>query len=157
MLIVYLLIQGWSNKWWMELAHELGSRSPNSTKSTVTKNCWPGLGRAGREQVCLVKNCQPIVVVQLLSGVQLCEPMNCCMPGLSVPQYFPEFAEVNVHWIGDAIQPSHPLLPSSPFTFSHSQHQGLFQWVDSLHQVAKILELQFQHQFFQWVLRIDFL
>ena len=71
MLIVYLLIQGWSNKWWMELAHELGSRSPNSTKSTVTKNCWPGLGRAGREQVCLVKNCQPIVVVQLLSGVQL--------------------------------------------------------------------------------------
>ena len=57
----------------------------------------------------------------------------------------------------DAIQPSHPLSsPSSP-TFSLSQHQGIFQWVSSLHQVAKVLEFQLQHQSFQWTLRIDFL
>ena len=61
MLIVYLLIQWWSHKWWMELGPELGSRSPNSTKSAVTKNCGPGLGRAGREQVCLVMNCHPLL------------------------------------------------------------------------------------------------
>ena len=61
----------------------------------------------------------------------------------------------HVHWVGDAIQPSHPL--SSPSTFNLSQHQGLFQWVSSSHQVAKVLELQLQHQSFQWIFRVDFL
>ena len=55
------------------------------------------------------------------------------------------------------IQPSHPLLPPSPPAFNLSQHQGLFQWVYSLHQVVKVLELQFQHQSFQWIFRVDFL
>ena len=59
-------------------------------------------------------------------------------------------------WVGDAIQPSHPLSPSPP-TFNLSQHQGLFQWVSSLHQVAKVLELQLKHQSFQWIFRTDFL
>ena len=61
-----------------------------------------------------------------------------------------------VHWVGDAIQPSHPLSPPSP-ALSVSQDQGLFRWVISSHQVAKILEFQFQHQSFQWIVRVDFL
>ena len=56
-------------------------------------------------------------------------PHGQSTPGLPVPLYLPEFAQVRVHWIGDAIQPYHPLLPSSPFAFNLFQHQGLFQWV----------------------------
>ena len=85
----------------------------------------------------------------------LCDPMDCSMPGFPVLHYLLEFTQTHVHWVGDAIQPSHPLSsPSSP-TFNLSQHQGLFQWVSSLHQVAKVLELQ--HQSFQWVFRVYFL
>ena len=62
-----------------------------------------------------------------------------------------------VHWVGDAIQPSHPLLSTSPPVFNVSQCQGLFQWVSSSHQMAKLLELQLQHQFFQWIFRTGFL
>ena len=71
----------------------------------------------------------------------LCNPMNCSRPGFPVLHYPPESAQTHVHWIGDAIQPSHPLLPLFPFAFNLSQHQGLCQWVGALHQVAKILEL----------------
>ena len=85
----------------------------------------------------------------------LYNPTDCSTPGSSVLYYLPEFAQIHVHWAGDAIQPSHPLPPPSPFAFNLSQHQGLFQWVTFLHQVAKILELQ--QQFFQWILRVGFL
>ena len=86
-----------------------------------------------------------IVVVHSLSHVQLCDPMDCSTVGFPVLPYLPEFAQTHVHWVGDAIQPSHSLLaPSSP-ALSFSQHQGLFQWVGSLHEVAKVLELQFQY------------
>ena len=87
----------------------------------------------------------------------LCNPMDCSMPGFPVHHQLPELAQTHVHWVGDAIPPSHPL--SSPFlpVFNLSQHQGLFQWVDSSHQVAKVLELQLQHQSFQWIFRTDFL
>ena len=68
-----------------------------------------------------------------------------------------ELAKTHVHWISDAIQPSHPLSPSCPPAFSLPQNQGLFQWVVSSHQVAKGLELQLRHQSFQWVFRTDFL
>ena len=63
----------------------------------------------------------------------------------------------SVHWVSDAIQPSHPLSSPSPPTFSLSQHQGLFKWVSSLKQVAKVLEFQLQHQSFQWTPRTDLL
>ena len=86
----------------------------------------------------------------------VCDPMGCSRSGFPVPHHLLEFAQVHVHCLGDAIQPSHLLSPSS-FAFSLSQHQGLFQWVSSSHQVAKILELQLQHQSFQWVFRVDFL
>ena len=66
-------------------------------------------------------------------------------------------SQTYVHWVGDVIQPSYPLLPPSPPAFNLSQHRGLFQWVISLHQVANVLELQLQYQSFQWIFRVDFL
>ena len=63
----------------------------------------------------------------------------------------------HIHWVDDAIQPSHPLSPSSPPALNLSQHQGLFQWVISSHQVAKVLELQLQHKSLQWIFTVDFL
>ena len=95
--------------------------------------------------------------VQLLSHVWLCDPMDCSMPGFLVLHCLPEFVQTHVHWVNDAIQSSHPLLPSSLLAFNLSQHQGLFQWVGSSHQVAKVLELQLQHQSVQWIFRVDFL
>ena len=69
----------------------------------------------------------------------LCDSMDCSPPGFPLLHHLPEFAETHVHWVRDAIQPSHPLSSPSPPTFNLSQHQGLFQWVSSLHQVAKVL------------------
>ena len=83
--------------------------------------------------------------------------MGYSTPDLPVPHQLPEFAQRHVHWVGDAIQPSHPLSSPSLPAFNLSQHQGLFQWVCSLYQVAKVLELQRQHQSFQWIFRTDFL
>ena len=80
--------------------------------------------------------------------------MDCSTPGFPVLHYLSEFAQTHVHWVSDAIQPSHPLSPPSPPALSPSQHQGLFQWVSSLHQVVKVLELQ--HQSFQWIFRVYF-
>ena len=87
----------------------------------------------------------------------LCDPMNCSTPGLSVHQQHPEFTQTHAHRVGDAIQPSHPLsFPSLPAP-NPSQHQGLFQWVNSTHAVAKVFEFQLQHQSFQWTSRTDLL
>ena len=73
-------------------------------------------------------------VIQLC--LTLCDPMHCSTTDLSVHHQLPEFTETHVHWVGDAIQLSHLLSPPSP-TFNLSQHQGLFKWVSSSHQVAK--------------------
>ena len=75
----------------------------------------------------------------------LCDPMDCSTPCLPVHHQLPEFTHTHVHWVGDAIQPSPPLSSPSPPTFNLSQHQGLFQWVSSTHQVARVLEFQLQH------------
>ena len=69
----------------------------------------------------------------------------------------PESTQTHVHRVSDAIQPSLPLLSPYPSAFSLSQHQGLFKWVSSSHQVAKMLELQLQHKSFQWIFQVDFL
>ena len=74
----------------------------------------------------------------------LCDPMDCSTPGLPVHHQLSELAQTHVHWFGDAIQPSHSLSSPSPPAFNLSQHQGLFQWVSSLHQLAKVLEFQLQ-------------
>ena len=87
----------------------------------------------------------------------LCDPMNRSTPGLPVHHQLPEFTQTHVHWVCDAIQPSHPLSSPSPPAPNPSQHQGLFQWVSSSHQVAKVLEFQLQHQSFQWTPRTDLL
>ena len=87
----------------------------------------------------------------------LCDPMKHSTPGLPVHHQLPEFTQTYVHWVSDAIQPSHPLLSLSPPTFNLSKHQGLFEWVSSSHQVAKVLEFQLQHQSFQWTPRTDLL
>ena len=84
--------------------------------------------------------------------LNLCDPMECSTPGLPVHHQLPEFIQTHVHWVGDAIQPSHPLWSLSRPSFNLSQHQGLFKWVRSLHQVAKVLE--FQHQSFLWIFRM---
>ena len=99
--------------------------------------------------------------VQFSSDAQscptLCDPVDCSTPGFPVYHQLPELAQTHVHRVSDAIQPSHPLLSPSPPAFNLSQHQGLFLWVSSSHQVAKVLEFQLQHQSFQWTFRTDFL
>ena len=87
----------------------------------------------------------------------LCNPMNRSTPGLPIHHQLPESTQTHVHWVSDAFQPSHPLSSPSPPALNLSQHQDLFKWVNSLHQVAKVLEFQLQHQSFQWIFRTDFL
>ena len=101
------------------------------------------------------------IIYQFSSVAQLCptlcSPMECSMPGFLVHHQLQELAQTHVHQVSDAIQPSHPLSSPSPPTFTLSQHQGLFQWVSSSNQVAKVLEFQLQRQSFQWIFRTDFL
>ena len=97
---------------------------------------------------------------QFSSVTQLCQTfwdyMDCSTLGFPVHHQLPEVTQTHVHWVGDAIQLSPPLSSPSP-AFNLSQHQGLFQGVNSLHQVAKVLEFQLQHQSFQWTFKTDFL
>ena len=83
----------------------------------------------------------------------LCDLMGCSTPGIPVPYCLLEFAQVYIHCISDAIQPSHSLMPSSPSALNLSKE--LFQWVICLHQMTKILELQLQHQSFKWIFSVD--
>ena len=115
-------------------------------------------------ELCLIKylGTTPMAQsVQFSSVAQSCptlgDPMSHSTPGLPVHHQLPEFTQTHVHRVGDAIQPSHPLSSPSPPAPNPSQHQGLFQWVSSSHQVAKGLEFQLQHQSFQWTPRTDLL
>ena len=94
-------------------------------------------------------------VAQLYST--LCDPVDCSTPGLPIHHQLPEFTQTHVHWVADAIQPSHPLsFSSSSSAFSLSQHQGLFQWVGSSHQVTKV-GVSASTSVLQWTFRVDFL
>ena len=101
------------------------------------------------------------ITVQFTSVTQSCpthrNPMNHGTPGLPVHHQLPEFTQTHVYWVRDAIQPSHPPWSPSPPALNLSQHQGLFKWVSSSHQVAEGLEFQLQHQSFQWTSRADLL
>ena len=108
-----------------QLSHLSGSACPCSEGQPDPKSKW-GSCCCSVTKSCLI----------------LCHPMDYSMPGSSVLHSLPEFARIQVLWVSDAIQPSHPLLPPSPFAFNISQNQGLFQWVGFLHHVAKVLELQ---------------
>ena len=85
---------------------------------------------------------QTLNSVQALSRVRFCNPINRSMPGLPVHHHLPKFTQTHVHQVSDAIQPSHPLSSPSPPAPNPSQHQSLFQWVNSSHEVAKVLEFQ---------------
>ena len=97
-----------------------------------------------------------VIVQSLMTCPTLCNAMEFSTPSFPVHLYLPGFVQTLVHWVGDAIQPSHHLSPPAPPALILSQHQGLFQWVSSLYQVAKLLELQLQYQSFQWIFEIDF-
>ena len=86
------------------------------------------------------------------SCLTLCNSMDCSTPDLPVHHELPELTQTHVHWVGDGIQLSHPLSSRFPPTFNLPQHQGLFKWISSSHQVAKVVEFQLQHQSFQWIL-----
>ena len=103
---------------------------------------WPG--GVGKSFSSVTQSCPTI-----------CDSMNYSTPGLPVQHQLPEFTQTRVHWVGDASQPSHPLLSPSPTAFKLSQRQDIFQWVHSSYQVAKILEFQLHHQSFQWIFRVD--
>ena len=103
----------------------------------------------------LFKTCFPqnfCLVTQLC--LTLCDPMDCSTPGFFVLHHLPEFAQTHVHWVGDAIQSSHPLSFPSPPDINRSQHQGLFQCFGSSNHISKAMELQVQHQSFQWIFKI---
>ena len=107
----------------------------------------PATGLSGKSRCCSVA--QPYLT--------LCYPVDCSTPSFPVLHHLLEFAQTLVCWVNDTIKSSHPLTSPSPPAFGLSHHQGLFQWVSSSREVAKVLELQLQHQSFQWIFRINFL
>ena len=98
------------------------------------------------QRLCHGTACKHLKIIQFSSVAQscptLCDPMNRSTPGLPVHHQLPEFTQTHIHRVSDAIQPSHPLSSPSPPAPNPSQNQSLFQWVNSLHEVAKVLEFQ---------------
>ena len=137
-------------------------RLPTSQVSSHGESCWGSTLYLFYKAVISIHEVPPSSpnLVQFSSVTHscptLCHPMDCSTWCLPVHHQLPELTQNHVHWVSDAIQPSHPLSSLSPPTFNLSQHQGLFKWVSSSHQVAKVLEFQFQHQSFQWIFRTDF-
>ena len=133
--------------------------TPNKTMLTTTKGwAWGSIGTVklgigtmaeGKES----RSQHQFSSVQSFSHVRLFATPWTAAPGFPVHHRLPELTQTHVHWVSVAIQLSHPLSSPSPPAFNLSQHQGLFQWVSSLHQVAKGLE--FQYQSFQWIFRTD--
>ena len=127
------LIVGLPLLWWPETALNIDQGLPLC--SVLATSPW-ATGSASY----MFEYCYCCSVTKLCPT--LWDPKNCSMPGCSVLHYLQEFAWTHVHWVDDAIQPSHPLLCPSPLALKLSQFPHLFQRVDSLHQVAKVLELQ---------------
>ena len=123
---------------------------PKCSKAMVIKGEENG---PGSFLVAILTEVQFSSVAQLC--LNLCNSMDCSTTGLPVHHQLPELAQTHAHWVGDAIQPSHPLSSPSPPAFNLSQHKGLFQWVSSSHQVTQVLAFQLQHQSFQWLFRTD--
>ena len=124
---------------------ELACRELN--RNFVTKReTWVNEGESWKESNLLIYY---LVKLYQFSSPTLCDPMDSHTPGFPVHHQCLVLTQTHVHWVGDAIQLSHPLSSPSPPTFNLSQHQDLFQWVSSSHQVAKVLEFQLQHQSFQ--------
>ena len=119
---------------------------PPHKYSSPNKVTTDGINSKQLYHCCSVAKSSPII----------CDPMDCSILGFPILHYLPGFSQTHIHWVSDAIQPSHSLSPPSPSAFHLSQYQSLFQQVRSLHQVPKVLELQLQHQSCQWIFfRID--
>ena len=110
------------------------SQSPKDCSIYLCPFCWV----AYRVIITIFLNSMYQFSSVTQSCLTLCDPMNCSTPGFPVHHQPLEF-QTYVHWVSDTIQPSHPLSSFSPPAFNLSQHQGLFQWISSLHQVAKVL------------------
>ena len=135
---------------------QFGSKFSPSFKYKIRKSekilcLYPGIKKK-KKAFCLNLCCS---VAQ--SWPTLCGPTDCSTPAFSVLHHLPEPAQTHVHWVSDAIQPSHPVIPFSSRLQSFPASGSFFQWVSSSNQVAKVLALQLQHQSFQWIFRIDFL
>ena len=122
--------------------------------------CW--LVSLAKRRLCLgptgVINCTALSALSFwVSLFPETHGYNCSTPGFPVHHQFLELTQTHAHPVSDVIWSSHPLLSSSPPAFNLSQHPGLFWWISSSHQVAKLLEFQPQHQSFQWIFRTDFL
>ena len=112
------------------------------TEDTWNRGCWwDHLGRREGSQHWALRQSSIQFSSVAQSCLTLCDPMNCSMPGLPVHHHLPEFTQTHVHRVGDTIQPSHPQLSPSPPAPNPSQHQSLFQWVNSSHEVAKVSAL----------------
>ena len=121
--------------------------SPGDLPDPVSKSgLLPCLLHCRQILYCLANSLPNSGMIEFSSVAQsrpiLCDPMGCCTPGLPVLHQLPEFTQTHVHWVSDAIQPSHLLSSPSPPAFGLSQHQGLFKWVSSSHQVDKVLEFK---------------
>ena len=143
---------------WVAISFSMGFSRPRDW-THVSFVSW--IGRQVLYHWCHVGSLERHTVQLSRSVVQSCltlwDSMNHSTPGLPVHHQLPEFTQTHVHRVSDAIQPSHPLLSPSPPAPNPSQHQGLFQWVNCSHEVAKVLEFQLQHQSFQWTPRTDLL
>ena len=166
-------ITGWYSLWG-SCSQTLASALPGVPQNTLLPQQWSfWVGGWGQEPVFLTSSqvmfmlpawrshfenhCSRSLLLFSFSVMSnSLQPMDYSTPGFPVLHHVPEHDQTHIRRVGDAIQPSHPLSPPSP-AFSLCQHQGLFQWVGSLHQVVKVLELQLQHQTFQWKFRVDIL
>ena len=126
---------------------------------TLTKSLYFHFQNVNSTHITIMWDCDEVCFCCLIikSYLNLSDPLECSTPGLPVLHYPLKFAQIHVHWVSDTIQLSHPLSTPSPLALNLSQYQGLFQWVNCSHQVAKVLEFQVQHQSYQWIFRVNFL
>ena len=146
--------------WFLQVRAIPGEGHSWEPSPTRISGSWMSVSILKRELSDVSQNPLQGFLVQFSSVAQSCptlyDPMDCSTPGFPVHHQLREFTQIHAHWVSDAIQPFHPLLSPRP-AFNLSQHQGLFKWVSSSHEVAKGLEFQLQYQSFQWTLRIDLL
>ena len=148
MIAQFIVGQGW--KQWIEI-RKRKEWIKFKQKNEKTKKEWK------QQRALRLKIQHQSVSSVAQSCLTLCDPVNGITPGIPVHHQLPEFTQTHVHRVGDFIQPSYPLSSTSPPAPNPSQYQGLFKWVSSSHQVAKVLEFQLQHQSFQWTPRTDLL
>ena len=127
---------------WCAAVHGAKESGTQISNQTTTKKCL--LHQPDWKNSCFLGQWLQFSLVHFRRSVasMLCDPMDCSKPGFPVHHHLLELVQTCVRWVGDSIQPSHPLLSPSPPAFNLSQHQSLFQWVSSSHQVAKVLEFQ---------------